>query len=235
VVGSKVDVIELSEYPSKEALYDAAFQSIQDGLGEGISGKRKTLLLSGGSTPAPVYKLLSQSDFIWNEVDVGLVDERWVDNTDPASNEKLVRESLLTGHASEAGFFPMKTDAKTADAAVQHVSAVYERFRSPDVVVLGMGPDGHTASWFPDSVGLDEAMSPDTQLNVAAIDASNAPVAGDHPDRLTITLPLVSNAKRVLLLITGEEKRRVLEADTDLPIHKLHRTRPGLVKTLWAP
>lgn len=195
-----------------------------------------TLLLSGGSTPAPAYKALAKADMDWSRVSVGLVDDRWVDDKNPASNAKLVSESFLNEGASAACFVPMYKDGHSAVQAASDVDAEYAPFSSPDIVILGMGPDGHTASWFPDSMGLENAMSAGAKANVAAIDATGCAVAGNLTERMTITMPVLLNASRIFLLISGQEKRQVLEEQSkQLPVHRLigQLTRP--MEVVWTP
>ena len=227
---------DIQAYDNREALYDTAAHLVSDKLQQALLSGPATLLLSGGSTPSPVYQRLSDDPLDWTRVHVGLVDERWVENDHPASNERLVYETLLTGKAAEALFYPMKTPDADPGLAVPRLNKAYEPFNAPDVVILGMGPDGHTASWFPNATGLKEAMSPDAGERVAAINAAGAPVAGDYPDRMTITFPVVIRAKHVFLLITGDEKRDTLQAESaNLPIHNLFDQMPGKIETLWAP
>ena len=200
------------------------------------SEARVRLLLSGGSTPAPAYTNLANKEVIWPRLDVGLVDDRWVDESHSASNAALIRRSFLEAGAHAAQFTPMKTVHHVPADAVSEVNARYERFSDPDIVVLGMGPDGHTASWFPNSRGLARAMSPETREVVASIDATGSDVAGVVPLRMTLTLPPLVRADQVYLLITGDEKKKVLEdAAANLPIHQLIAARDNNMEVFWSP
>ena len=196
-----------------------------------------TLLVSGGSTPGPVFERLSQADLDWSEVSVGLVDERWVDEEDPRSNAGLVKRTLLTGKAQAARFLPMKTRHPSAGEAVRAVDDLYlPHFSLRPIILLGMGPDGHTASWFPGAQGLEAAMAVDQDPYVAAIDATGAPVAGDMPHRMTLTGQAIATAGFAILYITGEEKRAVLEdRAANLPIHYAERILGSRLKEVWAP
>ena len=195
------------------------------------------LLLSGGSTPGPVYERLSRVDIDWTRVDVGLVDERWVDAGDPRSNAGLLSRTLFQNRAASAYFLPMKTEDETPTAGAAQIEKRYARHLDlGPLVVLGMGADGHTASWFPHLDGLDAVMDADTSQAVAAVDATGSPVAGDMPHRLTVTGRALESASVVVLYITGEEKRQVLEnREAKLPIHVAEDILGDRLTEVWAP
>lgn len=224
------------QFQSKESLYSSASLQIAKSLSHALVRRdTATLLLSGGTTPAPVYSRLSETELDWSRIHVGLVDERWVDASHEASNALLIRTHLLKAKAALAQFTPMKTEHSTAAEAADTVDEAYAEFKSPDVVVLGMGNDGHCASWFPESSNLGDAMSLTTRHTVISISAEGSSVAGKYTDRMTITLPVVKAAKSVLLLITGAEKRRVLEQTSlQLPIHHALSASPQ-TEVFWAP
>ena len=216
----------LYRFESREALLDALVSRIAENIGDAVAERGSaSLLVSGGSTPKALFERLSHVALPWEKVTVSLVDERWVDVTSSESNEHLVRTSLLQNRAQKARFIGLKTDHENAKEGVteceKRLTALPSR---PDVVILGMGSDGHTASFFPHMPNLGKAM--DMQSGARCIDAlsPNAP----H-DRMTLTLPFLLTARNLLLHIEGEEKLRVFEramgegSIEDMPIRALLR------------
>lgn len=163
------------------------------------------LLLSGGSTPAPVYRALARAPLDWSRIGIGLVDERWLPEGDPASNAHLVRETLLEEGADRARFEPMLMPPHPIEDSVL---AANRAARADAVVVLGMGEDGHVASLFPHTPGLPAAL--DAPGDYVAIDASAAPVAAPWPRRISLTPAGLARAATRLLLLRGERKRALL-------------------------
>jgi len=147
--------------------------------------KRASLLVSGGSTPAPIYARLQKEDLDWANIDIALVDERWVEPDHPASNARLIHKTLKQGPAGLANFTGMKTSHSSPPLALETVISRYNALAYPfDVVVLGMGNDGHTASLFPQAEGLDHAMN--CPEKVAAITAKKSAVTGEHTQRMSL-------------------------------------------------
>ncbi len=195
-----------------------------------MSSKRPRMLVSGGSTPAPVFRTLSQSSLDWAHVDIALVDDRWLPPTDPDSNAHLVREKLLRGPARDARFELLVRPNRSIETAVS--DANLHAGHPADIVLLGMGEDGHTASLFPRMRGLDRALS--TPLAYIAVDASGCPGAGAWQRRISLTPAGLAPASVRLLLIRGQQKRALLEqviAGTDpheYPV-RLAFTTPGAI------
>jgi 6-phosphogluconolactonase len=162
-----------------------------------------TLLLSGGSTPKNLYQKLGEIDLDWSKVHIGLVDERFVPQGSPYSNETLIRENLMTGNASNAHFHSTVIDTLNYEENLQLAMTENEVFRNPDVIVLGMGDDGHTASLFPnDEQSASAAISQELMANTTS--------PNEPSKRITFCGPILQNGRHIFLMITGEKKLDVL-------------------------
>ena len=202
---------------------------------------RALLAVSGGSTPAHLHAALSKHDLDWRNVTVAPVDERWVYADHAGSNETFIRRTLLQNKAALATLFSVKTEhASPMEGARALDHALRDVARAPDAVVFGMGPDGHTASWFPHCEGLDGAIAPDADAALVGIRATKSEVTGDLLDRITMTASYVRHAPLKILLLQGAGKRdayrRASEAGAieDMPVRALFRDAPDLW-TAWAP
>lgn len=212
------------DYENREALASGLADRVARGLSRAISRTGSaTLAVSGGTTPTLFFEHLSREPITWDKVTITLVDERQVDEDSPRSNARLARNSLLQNNAKAAKFVPLFRNELAASAL------------GLDVVVLGMGDDGHTASFFPNGDRLPEALDIKT---VSALLPMQAPNAGEP--RLTFTLPAVLKAKVLCLHIEGANKQAVLEkaiAGTDvfeMPIRAvLQSDRP--LDIFWCP
>ena len=169
---------------------------------------RARMLLSGGSTPAPVYQALAELDVQWDRVEVSLVDERWLSPRDRDSNAFLVSESLLK-RAEGAHFDPLVRVGKPLPECVYAANLQAQHNQSPSVAVLGMGNDGHTASLFPGSRDLAKAL--ESTLPYAALDATGCPGANQWPLRITLTPRGLRTCRQRLLLLRGKQKLEVLK------------------------
>jgi 6-phosphogluconolactonase len=170
------------------------------------------LALSGGTTPARAYELLARELEDWREVDVWFADERCVAPDDEESNYRLARETLLEAaaglepqrvHRMEGELGPEQGAERYAEALREH-APIERELPSLDVIVLGIGPDGHVASLFPGAPSLD-AQAPALCLGVH--DSPKPP-----PERITLTLPVLRAARRCLLLATGAGKADAVDA-----------------------
>ena len=192
-----------------------------------------SLAVSGGSTPRGMFTCLASQVIPWDRVHITLVDERWVDASSPDSNERLVRETLMRGPAASAHFTGMKSGHDDADHALGEMNAKLERMPLPfTCVVLGMGNDGHTASWFPRAANLQHLLDPESDLLVGTCN----PVTAPH-QRMTLTLAAVLSATDIILHITGDEKRAVLEqaAVKHYPVAAVTGQYDNQATIWWAP
>lgn len=193
-----------AEFPTRAALMEAAAGDMAAALQKAIAeGGEACIALSGGSTPEPAYTLLAQHDLDWPCVTVALVDERFVPPDHDASNEKMLRRTLAPALAKGAKLLPMYAPAKDVHEAAARADALYAPLHI-DFALMGMGEDGHTASWFDGAEGLEAAVDLNAPRTVVAI---HAPQAAGAPDRLTLTLRALRSAAPVTLLITGAAKR----------------------------
>lgn len=200
-------------FESKAALQQAAADWLAQALRDAIARRGSAVFMgSGGRTPGPIYETLSHADLDWQQVHIGLCDERWVDKDHPASNGAMMERTLLQNKAATASYTPMKINGDDPFAAVTDVDALYQDAGLTDVMLLGMGPDAHTLSWFAGGRGYEAAIDSDTTSTVAAVEAIESEVTGPNLLRMTLTQPCVAYARHVLLLITGEDKRAVFES-----------------------
>jgi 6-phosphogluconolactonase len=195
--------------PTLDALVKRAeawcLETIQSSLS--VQG-RCTIAVSGGSTPKPLYQRLAQQDLPWDKIHIFWGDERYVPPSHPESNEGMVRQAWLDQVAiPPENIHPMPTGARdpSLDAAhyAQHLNTFFGlnpgAWPALDIVLLGMGDDGHTASLFPNTAVLQEC---DRSVGVG--------YRGTDP-RITLTFPTLNAAKNILFLVAGTNKHSVLE------------------------
>lgn len=197
---------------------------------------RASLVLSGGSTPLPFFKQLSKADLDWATVDVTLADERWVPENHQDSNEKFVKEHFLVGNAAAATFYSLYRNSD-AQAAIPEIETALNKMVQPfSVVILGMGGDGHTASLFPDTQGLEDALDMKSAKLLAVLAPTSVP-----QKRISMTRAALLRSRYRYLHITGTNKRDVLDTallpDTDkpLPIAAFFEKHLPPIQVYWAP
>jgi len=197
--------------------------------------ERVSLVVSGGSTPLPFFTALSRKELDWSRVDVLLADERWVDETDSASNTRLVKESLLQHKATAAHFLSLKQAGATPTEGLDAAKAELAGLLLPlDVVILGMGNDGHTASLFPDAEELSHAMDPECRDIVAAMTPASQP-----QKRITLTRPALCSARFIALHIRGTDKldtlKKALGAPDDVMAMPIRAFLKPDLQVFWSP
>jgi 6-phosphogluconolactonase len=200
--------LAISEFATRDALMQAAAERLAAALKDAVAKHGSACAaLSGGNTPAPAYRALAAMPLDWPKITLALVDERYVPPSDAASNEGLVRRELKDAFDAGAQFWPMYAPP-TLDQAADIAEQVYAPMRI-DIALMGMGGDGHTASWFAGSAKLGEALDLDNPRTVMALAAAQA---DGSQERLTLTRSALKRVHAIVLLITGVEKRARLEA-----------------------
>jgi 6-phosphogluconolactonase len=222
-------------FTDKQQLADALAEAVASNLKAGIAARGEaSLAVSGGSTPAKFFQTLAQrADVAWDKVTVTLVDERWVDESSDRSNGKLVKANLLQGRAAAAEFVPLYQGGTVPD--VPGANAAQTNVPQPlDAAILGMGNDGHTASFFPGGDNLKEALTAE-----GPVIAINAPGAGEP--RVTLTLKRLVAARALYLHIEGEEKVETLrKAEAEgpieaMPVRAILRQTQTPLTIFWCP
>lgn len=230
-------------FDSREALLAALQEDCVAALQDALSERGKaSFLVSGGSSPAPLYQRLSQIALDWASISVALVDERWVEPGHDKSNQTFVINNLLQHQAASAELVAMKNSAASAEAGLAECEAAYRRLPAPfDLTILGMGPDGHTASLFPHAQGLEKALDPDSEQWCAAINAHESEVTGAYTERMTLSLSGLLQSRKLVLLITGEDKLKALRAAQDgsdinaMPVRAVLQQQKVPLTIYWAP
>ena len=201
-------------FPDAAAWAEACAARLGETLGAAVLGQGRAVFAgAGGSTPSPIYADLARIELDWSRVVVTLVDERYVPETSPDSNAALMKRTLLTGPASTARFLPLYSPAVTVDRAAAEASkALAGEGGRLDAVLLGMGEDGHICSMFPESPTLKTLLTPSLKPAVYGVPPGRDGIAPPQ-ERLSINLPYLANARRVLLALTGAKKRAVFERE----------------------
>ena len=217
------DAIDIHAFPSQAELAPALAAAVARDLRGAIGSRgRAVLAVSGGSTPVPFFIELRQARLDWSQVTITLVDERWVDVDHPDSNAALVQRHLMQGAAASAHFQPLWNAAGTAGQGCPATEVLLAQLCPLDVAVLGMGADGHTASWFPGATNLAQALDMGSHRSCVALQ----PPQGGH-ERISLSLQAVFSAGRRYLHFTGSEKWATFERAlmpgpvADLPVRAL--------------
>jgi len=230
----KTSVITEHHFDSRETASIAAATCIAGLLKDKLAIVENTMLVvSGGTTPGQCFSALSGVSLDWRKICVALSDERWVANDHEDSNERLIRETLLTNAAGDASVLPVFRAGLSAEERCDELQS----YRPNDgfaCALVGMGGDGHFASLFPDADDLEAGLALDnTQLYIPIHTA-----ASPHP-RISMTLAALLRSERILLLFFGDDKYEVYEqakaGSTELPVSHLLRQDIADVNVYWAP
>lgn len=198
--------MKLVEYPDREILMMDLANRIAAELGSALRQfDHATLAVPGGTTPGPIFDVLSGVDLAWERVRVMLTDERWVPESSERSNTALLRQRLLVGEAAPAVFLPLYAPAKTPEEKLAELCAAIKPALPISVLLLGMGADMHTASLFPGADRLDDAL----EAHAPVLLAMRAPGASEP--RVTLTAPVLRGALQTHIVITGTDKRAAVE------------------------
>ena len=233
---------------ASDALNERLALDIAQRLNAAISARGVAVLsVSGGKSPIALFEALRDHDLDWAKVRVTLVDERCVPNTHPDSNALLVHTHLLQGLAAKAQFVPMVSAATSITtvsgapeleplAQAQSAAVALLAAGTADVLVLGMGSDGHTASLFPDAPNLQDALDTRNTQACVAIELAHPPANAPYA-RVTQTLAHILSARHIVLPLSGAEKINTLQqawakADPRFPVSfVLHQTQTPVA--LW--
>lgn len=202
-------------FESRESLAEALADRVADELCEAIAQRGRAIIaLSGGSTPKPLFKALAARELDWSNVVVTLVDERWVPEGHELSNASFMQTWLLNDLPQPPRFVPLYAGAANVEASVPAVLHDYcqitqstEDSPAPfDVVILGMGGDGHTASFFPDAGNVAELVDPNSTAALLTCVSPSTQV-----ERITWSLPVLLNTGMLALHFTGTDKKAVFD------------------------
>lgn len=196
---------------------------------------RCVLALAGGNTPKPLYKALSTQGLPWSQISITLTDERWVSGDHVDSNENMIKQILINAVPTEPYFIPLKSNAGTVEVgAIEAHKLLTEKSPSLDVVILGMGEDGHFASIFPGVSNLDALISEGTHEKCLAV------YPNGKQDRISLTFAYLTRSKIIFLVVSGDKKKAIIdgslegrESHQDYPIWKLLNQTICPVKIYW--
>jgi len=229
---------KLTQFPTRNELDVSLAQSVSEILSNAIKHRGKaSLAVSGGSTPKGFFSVLSQSDIDWSKVTVTLADERWVGIDSQDSNTRLVHENLLQNKATAAKFFHLKQGEELSHETLNDLNVAANTTLLPlDVLILGMGEDGHTASLFPCSDQIAQGLASDNENALLMVEPKTAP----H-QRISFSFAALSKSENTFLHLCGENKQEVLKQALngddafEMPIRAfLHH--PSLnTQIYWAP
>lgn len=205
--------MQLIEYPDAEFMMLDLADKLTAELADYLRrNDHATFCVPGGTTPGPIFDVMSEQALDWDRVTVLLNDERWVGEDSPRSNAALLKRRLLISKASQATFIPFYEEDRTPEAALPEITERLVGCLPISLLLLGMGADMHTASLFPGADRLDEALADDAPPLMAL----RAEAAGEP--RITLTAPILKAAMSTHIVITGAVKREALERAQTMPV-----------------
>lgn len=206
--------MQLHQFSDSQALNAAFAAEISAKLQQAIEARGEAVfVVSGGRTPLPLFQTLANSDLDWSKVTITLADDRYLPDDAPDSNERLVKSALLQNKAAAAKFISLYAAADNAEAAVPALLSRVRDLPRFDVVILGMGEDGHTASLFPCSKELAAGLA-DNAADLLATNPTTAPY-----QRISFSKPRLAQGRAIYLHLVGSKKLQVLQqaaAGTDV-------------------
>ena len=226
--------VRAHEFRSPTLLAEGLALNVAEQLRQAIAARgTATLVVSGGRSPVAFFQSLAKQDLDWANVVVTLADERWVPVEHADSNAGLLKRYLLQGAAAKAQFLSLYSPAANLDQAAQQADRLLAELPGIDVLVLGMGDDGHTASLFPNSPNLAEA------LDVAGTRRCWPMLAPSVPhQRLTMSRALLASARLSVLSIAGQSKLTTLSAalaDDDVAAMPIRAFLQPPLEIYWCP
>jgi 6-phosphogluconolactonase len=230
-------MFEQNIFDTREQLDISLADKVSEILQQAILRNGKaSIAVSGGSTPNGFFKVLSNKDIDWKNVTITLVDERWVDIHSKDSNTRLVHENLLQNKASAAKFFHLKQGEQLCDETLADLNVAAANTILPlDVLILGMGEDGHTASLFPCSAQIKQGLDINNENALMKVEPTTAP----H-QRITFSFASLSKSKNTFLHLCGDSKKQVLDKALngddifEMPIRKFLHTDNINTQVYWA-
>lgn len=229
---------KLTEFTARSALDNELAKNVSDILAKAIKEQGKaSIAVSGGSTPKGFFSVLSQSDIDWSKVTITLADERWVPMDSDASNTRLVHENLLQNKAAKAKFFHLKQGDKLTEETLIDLNVAARKTLLPlDVLILGMGEDGHTASLFPCSDEINACLDETNDAVLMKVQPKTAP-----NQRISFTFASLVTSKNIFLHSCGEGKKTVLtqalngDDPYEMPIRAFLQHPSLNTQIFWAP
>jgi 6-phosphogluconolactonase len=230
----------LRRFPDAREMFATLANEIVAHLKSAVESRgRASLVVSGGTTPETLFADLSEREAPWDKVWITLSDERWIPPSEDGSNEKMVRAKLLRGKAAAAHFVSLKTDDAKPQGGQTVIEARIAAMPRPfDVLLVGMGDDGHIASLYPDSPELKTILDTNKPALVHAVHAQSAAATGD---RMTLTLRAILESKWIVILIKGDEKMKTYKLAKNgsdvskMPVRALMEQSSVAVETFWSP